>query len=369
MMGKCNHVDCTRMASQNVDYCGSHIPHHYESHSKFKCELCDTFITISKIKKHKFVCPCRPKVLDYVVKNANLIAKDPINSIEIDLPDLFCLFEDEVPTLPAFDVNLNSKLFKSNIQEYILSRILKKYVDEANLESFGVIDFGSGKAEFLHHIRMSFKDFQNITYIAVDKRSFKFKFDRKFKFNNLKQEACELESCKFKRLHCDLQDLCIDNVLELNGMDLVGTCKHLCGSATDLGINCLIKQKSKLFLFAPCCHHRISNMLLYDPLDLPFHKLERFRLQFGKKYKLSANPNEMFGQILASIAKLSSWATIKSNPESAERIRIGRRAKFFFDELRGKYCERKGYDVVHAIYCSESITPENRIMVCVAKLI
>lgn len=42
-------------------------------------------------------------------------------------------------------------------------------------------------------------------------------------------------------------------------LETVGTAKHLCGAATDLGLRCLerIKDKSKISLcFATCCHHR-----------------------------------------------------------------------------------------------------------------
>ena len=358
------------MASRRHEYCGSHVPQSVDCHDKFECEYCHTFITNAKIKKHKNVCPCRPKFKEYVTNNINTCARSAVPAgVLIDPMDLFCIFDDPFPKLKIFDIDTTtpSDLFKSNIQEYILSRILQQYVEESLLSSnFGLIDFGSGKAELLHYCRIALKELSNVTYIAVDMKTFKFKFDRMFKFNELEgNHKCDLKSCTFRRLQADVKDLDINNVKELNNIELVGTCKHLCGSATDLGLNCLLNQKSKLFLFAPCCHHRTtSSSFLYDDRDLPKDKLTIFKKTFAEKYALSDNINEMFLQILPSIAKLSSWATIKPNERDANKIEMGRKVKYFLDELRGKYVERQGYKVEHAIYCDISVTPENRIMAC-----
>ena len=362
----CIHPDCSRMASRHGQYCGSHIPHYTNEHDTFKCDYCNTFIKMRKKKRHPHVCPCRPKIKEFVCLDINSLGRQVAAPIQIELEDIKTFFDDfEIPIIEPFNVVLDKTLFKSNIQEYIISKIVKSYIEKMALSNYAIIDFGSGKGELLHYIRMALNEVKDTTYIAVDRKAFKFKFDRMFRFTKLLGNYdCELVPCQFKRLYADVKDLNLQNVPELASKPLIGTCKHLCGSATDLGLNCLLTQKADLFIFAPCCHHCSSmDTFLYNVHDLPTETLIKFYSHFKPKYDLDSTPEILFQQIFKSICKLSSWATRKVEKESMEGILLGRKAKYFLDELRCKYVGQLGYAVEQYFYCDSTITPENRIMV------
>eukprot|EP00834_Sanchytrium_tribonematis_P000998 NODE_21_length_42443_cov_0.822808.p9 type:complete len:375 gc:universal NODE_21_length_42443_cov_0.822808:9670-10794(+) len=370
----CKHAGCKRMASVSNEYCGSHIPHHQDTHDKTYCNFCKTYIQKKKSRKHPYVCPLRPIVKSYVLENINVPPNNynsdkQVQNVDISLRDLTSLkfynVEVEFEIFEEIESGIKYAEFKSNTQEIRLAQIVRKLVEKLDISNFCVIDFGSGKAELLHHIRLELHQYSNLTFVAVDKQSFKFKFDRLFKFNTIDGNfKLDLMPCKFMRLKCDLKDLFISNITEFKKMPILGSCKHLCGEATDFSINMLLNNSCKAFIFAPCCHHRCRiDSLLYDDDDLPLQSLQNFS-KANPHYNLDADPKIAFRQIFSSLTKLSSWATLCPAADNSDKIASGNDAKLFIDWLRGRYIERRGFKVQHAIYCNKTVTPENRVMIC-----
>jgi tRNA:m4X modification enzyme len=44
-------------------------------------------------------------------------------------------------------------------------------------------------------------------------------------------------------------------VSELNELNVVGVCKHMCGQALDISLRALLKTKMSGCILASCCHH------------------------------------------------------------------------------------------------------------------
>lgn len=45
---------------------------------------------------------------------------------------------------------------------------------------------------------------------------------------------------------------------ELNELQIVGVCKHMCGGALDISVRALLKTKMSGCILASCCHHLCS---------------------------------------------------------------------------------------------------------------
>lgn len=45
---------------------------------------------------------------------------------------------------------------------------------------------------------------------------------------------------------------------ELNELQIVGICKHMCGAALDISLRALMKTKMSGCILASCCHHLCS---------------------------------------------------------------------------------------------------------------
>jgi len=128
---------------------------------------------------------------------------------------------------------------------------------------------------------------------------------------------------------------------------IVGTAKHLCGAATDLGIRCLhrVNNISKIsMVFATCCHHRCSWSQLV-----------------GQSYLTEQGITEsLFSELIA----YAGWATTTSLPEWKRDA--GRQVKRTIDLVRIVWI-LENFSSVDSVqykpYIATSVTPENFVIV------
>ena len=128
---------------------------------------------------------------------------------------------------------------------------------------------------------------------------------------------------------------------------IVGTAKHLCGAATDLGIRCLHKIHSVSrvsMVFATCCHHRCT-----------------WSQVAGQSHLAQLGLTEpIFGELIS----FAGWATTTSLPDWKRRA--GRRVKRTIDLARILWI-LENFPTVNSVqykpYISDSVTPENFVIV------
>ena len=161
----------------------------------------------------------------------------------------------------------------------------------------------------------------------------------------------------------------------------VAVAKHLCGSATDLALRCVVRAQRggertamDAVVIATCCHHRCG----WDT-----YVNRRFLGEFG----IDQADFEL-------LCHVSSWATL-GRPKHAEgrgettveedaaaeeqnaaaetaagarldiaaRIEVGRMAKGLLDAGRAAYLREHGYRTHTEQYCALDVTPENMLLV------
>jgi tRNA:m4X modification enzyme len=128
---------------------------------------------------------------------------------------------------------------------------------------------------------------------------------------------------------------------------IVGTAKHLCGAATDLGIRCLHKINSQSrvsMIFATCCHHRCD-----------------WSQVAGQCHLTQLGITEALFRELISFA---GWATTTSLPKWKRDA--GRQVKRTIDLARILWIV-ENFPTVHSVqykpYIENSVTPENFVIV------
>ena len=126
--------------------------------------------------------------------------------------------------------------------------------------------------------------------------------------------------------------------------EVVGIAKHLCGSATDLGLRCLarIRERKVSIVFATCCHHRCTWSELVGKATL-------------ESLEVCSNSSDF--RRLVSVA---GWATTQGLPE--EKRMLGRLVKSVID-LSRVYWISSNFDNIGKLeyrkYIEDGITPEN----------
>ncbi|KAL2089291.1 hypothetical protein ACEWY4_013979 [Coilia grayii] len=99
-----------------------------------------------------------------------------------------------------------------------------------------VVEFGAGRGKLSHWIRTALQEAQDVHFLLVERSTTRFKVDGKNKGRD----------CTFERMQVDIQHLDLSKVplLQEKRLPVVGVGKHLCGSATDLALRCLLERSS-----------------------------------------------------------------------------------------------------------------------------
>jgi tRNA:m4X modification enzyme len=218
-------------------------------------------------------------------------------------------------------------------------------------------------------------DVAAVQYVLIDRKNCRRKFDSYHRH----------ESSKFRRLLIDIEHLSLAEVDGIwdNCENCVGITKHLCGSATDLALQCLVKTLPasdvcsspkkprsettsssdvsvlKGIVFALCCHHK-CNWSQYVARDV-WHQLGLNERDFHLMTLMSSWATcgvRVGGTTGEPQAKGAQW------PASAvEREEIGYFCKKLIDYGRREYLQKYGFKSQLIHYVEKSTTLENTALV------
>ncbi|XP_076248541.1 tRNA:m(4)X modification enzyme TRM13 homolog isoform X2 [Calliopsis andreniformis] len=277
--------------------------------------------------------------------------------------------------LPQFPyVVLEHEILRDKLKDESCGKIVKKHLlqsssllshlEQADLvqDNTCFIEFGAGKGKLTYWLGQMIKDKKNSCIMLVDRLSHRHKSD-----NKLKTEQSPLV---IKRIRADIADLKLNDITEIQKFNhKVGIAKHLCGSATDLTVSCLVRAMQDEpkcnvtgLVIAFCCHHRCE-----------------YAKYVGKQYleQSGFTPNEF--TILCSIA---SWATCGSNLSrttdsknsedrstcvknlsSSQRENIGRKVKTLLNWGRLEFLKSVGFQGNLVYYTTTDISLENMCII------
>lgn len=248
-------------------------------------------------------------------------------------------------------------------QSSLISQLDKNGLLSSKME---YIEFGCGRAELSRYLLQSVMHQDQATsgFILIDRSPTRMKLDSKM----IKDaEAKKLPEPKIFRAKIDIKDLYIDDILETQFSEsegFVAISKHLCGAATDLTIQCILKNETLLdkfqgMIIAMCCRHCCN----YSQL----HPLTREYL----------NERGVDQQGFKHLMKFASWAVNGRRPEMSDddgsdhpsgltikqREELGLKARRLVDESRRHTLQSQGFTVKLCHYVPKSISLENTCMV------
>lgn len=174
------------------------------------------------------------------------------------------------------------------------------------------VEFGSGRGELMSLVQQLVA----AEGYVVDKKNCRFKFATK----------------TTTRLQIDIKDLDLKEAVPQK--PIIAFSKHLCGSATDLTLRCLLKSGFKTAVIAVCCHQKCCPSSF-----LGLHQLKQDGL------------DELD---LILMCKISSWAV-----SGGYQPKIGLKSKRVLDFLRVDFLLSMGYNARLVYYTLETTTLEN----------
>ncbi|XP_035902819.1 tRNA:m(4)X modification enzyme TRM13 homolog [Anopheles stephensi] len=393
---------CKMTVGTGKEYCGEHEPTtgsttESPASDRIPCPL-DPKHTISaaKLEKHLKICNARPPAEQqpYIVPGINCtsdgeeqpspedgsglklsdIPADKLTALIAKVNELYDgtvepLLKEQSPrhSILAQELTMDQygpQTLKHLTQSSALLGLLEQYTFLVNDTAF--VEFGAGKGQVAYWLaRIVETQLQNCKVLLVDRASHRHKKDNKIETREIVQ-----------RVRADIADLKLTQV-ELLGASkqIVGIGKHLCGSATDLALRCLVRSgkgesssvRAKGCLFALCCHHRCE-----------------WRTFAGKPFLLANGINRTDFEC---IVRMVSWAVCgtgrsrerqQTGPDDGDkqdrcgltrlaRETVGRKCKRVLDAARLNYMAQNGYEAHLRYYVPSEITPENVCLVCVDK--
>ncbi|KAI4365281.1 hypothetical protein MLD38_021278 [Melastoma candidum] len=209
--------------------------------------------------------------------------------------------------------------------------------------------------------------------ILVERKSYKLKADR-----SLRQK----ESLLLERLRIDIEDLDLNAVESLRGLNFLAIGKHLCGPATDMTIRCCLGEANSTGTSPGCCMKGIA-------IATCCHHLCQWKHYINKEYFISLGLVE---EEFNAITWFTSWAVddnhgpdlslaqispiqineegqeqgVKGaigNMETIERAALGFMCKQIIDVGRLMWLRDSGLGARIVRYVPRSISPENSLLI------
>ncbi|XP_078149300.1 methyltransferase isoform X1 [Carex rostrata] len=246
---------------------------------------------------------------------------------------------------------------------------------EVGIDDLAVVEFGAGRG----YLTQMLADCYGVRKVfLVERRSYKLKADRSLRQN---------ETLALERLRIDIEDLNLCGVDSLKGIPYLATGKHLCGPATDLTINCCIRDrkegeiKIKGIAIATCCHHlcqwkHYKNKRFLSDIGInkeEFHAMTWFSSWAVDGDHSSDNPSMQDGIKPPEISKKNEVdfdqggiENIIRNIPATERAAFGFMCKEIVDTGRLHWLKENGFDAQLVSYVPPSISPENHLLVAKA---
>ncbi|KDR18002.1 TRNA guanosine-2'-O-methyltransferase TRM13-like protein [Zootermopsis nevadensis] len=228
------------------------------------------------------------------------------------------------------------------------------------------IEFGAGRGQLSYYIAKTMQEDNSCLLLLIDRASQRHKFDNKLKDS----------STLCKRIRADISDLCLEFIPILHQYKrIVSLGKHLCGSATDLALRCVVNCNeveegrsvtADGILMALCCHHR-CDWNSYTGKDFMLAQgftADDFDVMSGITSWATCGP--AYSREMSIPEEYGSHGHVQRPthliPTDDERKIIGRKSKAIFNYGRQMYLESHGYKCRLIEYVTEETSPEN---VCV----
>ncbi|KAI8100004.1 methyltransferase TRM13-domain-containing protein [Halteromyces radiatus] len=245
------------------------------------------------------------------------------------------------------------------------------------------IEFGAGKGELSGHLKQALQEENGeATYILVDRKSVRNKYDRSLL-------GTSERNSKVQRIMIDIKDLQLGKIKSLQGDDnknkpVVCLSKHLCGSATDITLKCLMNYVAEEkaagngcpvsgIIIALCCHQMCRyemypNTKYLDSIGLS--KLEFDRLCKMTSWAICGKRNvtdesEIDHALLLEEEKEDEMGGHYSGRDHEEREEIGYKCKRVLDAGRLEYLEQHGFKPYLVYYVDKTSTLENCALIAV----
>ncbi|XP_055382315.1 tRNA:m(4)X modification enzyme TRM13 homolog [Condylostylus longicornis] len=400
----CNHYVsrkkrfCKMVVAKGKNFCGEHEP--VKGDGKTTNEDCrvvcplDPKHTVYKrnLQKHLKICNSRmkddyPTYIQLGVNNGSSDTEDSdvllknfskstkLSESSEDVLLLINKIEDIYKTY--IDGKVEKQILKHDILSEELNettygkQTIKHLAQTASLlgylEEFGLIkndtcfvEFGAGKGQVSYWLAklLASRDSLNKTnVILIDRASLRHKKDNKIE-----------DRSNIHRIRADISDVVLEKIETLRDMKhIVAIGKHLCGSATDLMLRCLLHHKTDqniFFIVSLCCHHKCTWQSFIGKDFLKFNGIgyQQFILM-TKMVSWAVCGNGM------SREKRQQLEVTKEDQNQVEgsnlgiskdkKKEIGQMCKRILDYARFSYLQGKNYECNLKFYVPEETTLEN----------
>ncbi|KAG7821438.1 hypothetical protein KL909_004325 [Ogataea angusta] len=383
----------------DTQYCYNHLPQG-ELFSKTKngktvtrvpCPLDPSHTVWSdKLGRHLKTCNTLRKKLEFesnvskfpwLVVDFNVQGESALENSPLDYAEFAAFvrqFSDDYKQWYSADLEMSQIDYKYGLEGRMNELSNRKHVTQqaslighmahANLLSDGAVyvEFGCGRGEFARYLLRALDTDPGMVagdkqVLLIDRQSPRMKFDTKMKEEHARGAVC------VTRLKTDIKDLDLATAVRSleNPGKVVGFSKHLCGTATDLTLRCLLNAQRDPefqfsgFLVAMCCRHACK----YNWL------LEESRAYLKENFGIGQ-------QEFVYLSKMACWATSGVRPGMSEndgadhftglnlkqRTEIGLQARRAIDESRVYAMQQRGLSAKLFNYVSPDVSMENSCM-------
>uniref|UniRef100_A0A0D9W116 tRNA:m(4)X modification enzyme TRM13 n=1 Tax=Leersia perrieri TaxID=77586 RepID=A0A0D9W116_9ORYZ len=244
-----------------------------------------------------------------------------------------------------------------------------------------VVEFGAGRG-YLTQMMADCYGIRNV--FLVERRSYKLKADRSLRQN---------EGITLKRLRIDIEDLNLQGIEALNGLQYLAIGKHLCGPATDMTMMCCLheryshahekeygKNNLRGLALATCCHHlcqwnHYANKTFLSELGITeedFHAMTWFSswaVEGGHSSQDSSlevedsTPDDRREKAEKPDVEVSGIDRLIGGIPAGERAALGFMCKDIIDTGRLLWLRGKGLEADLVSYVPSNISPENHLLI------
>ncbi|KAI8060106.1 methyltransferase TRM13-domain-containing protein [Gongronella butleri] len=244
------------------------------------------------------------------------------------------------------------------------------------------VEFGAGKGELAHHVNNALPATKgHPTYVLIDRKSVRNKFDQVLMGKGGNEADVH-------RILMDIKDLTLANVPALvdshgNAKKMVCISKHLCGSATDITLKCLVNYvKHEMaagnenpvagIVIALCCHQQCRYEMYPNTAFLD--RIGLAKPDFDRLCKISSwaccgrrATDDDHAQQAPKEELVDDQGQHYSGRPHEDREKIGYQSKRLLDMGRVEFLEQNGFDARLVYYADPANTLENCALIAVPK--
>ncbi|ORZ18833.1 methyltransferase TRM13-domain-containing protein [Absidia repens] len=249
------------------------------------------------------------------------------------------------------------------------------------------VEFGAGKGELSGHLKEALQEENGeATYVLIDRKNVRNKYDKILLGKSAQTSIVQRVMIDIKDLHLGkIKSLLTDQ--EKKKKPVVCLSKHLCGSATDITLKCLMNYVDEEkaagnscpvngIIIALCCHQ----MCRYEmyPNTNYLERIGLSKLEFDQLCKMTSwaicgrrnvtDDLEQEHALLLEDEKEDDNGGHYSGRHHEDREKIGYQCKRVLDAGRLDYLEQHGFKVHLVYYVDPTSTLENCALIALPQL-